>query len=446
MICQLCNLNIENYSEKDRQEHYDKHYNKNSSHTKPSTSRVVRKTIPDGTSKPPTRMKFPKITNSGGDEFWHPSQARPPPHNFSPGLIPVLKGALKTSHTRGYTCRAVLCFEQTVHISREPFDAGWGCGYRNFLMACTALMVQQNQTIYFPLLDDPMSPGVRNLQLWIEHAWKEGYDEIGARELKHKLHGTKKYIGTGELYVAFTSRGIPCHLVDFDITESPKGTTALTDWVMDYFSPPSPSTRAATVDEILRGATPVVATDKMPLILQHQGHSHTIIGYEVMRNGNVNLLVFDPSYLPNKRLREAGLQGLPLSPCSSPSKPRTRSHVLPSIMHPFSSGLTSTLKRAGRSPSPNASVSKRVRTTSDSDSHDVIIITDSDSEHETQAHSRSKPRPQADNFIDMLKYFRLDNKKLARKNKYQILYFPMDDPWNEKERASRKVVTSTNGY
>jgi hypothetical protein len=41
-------------------------------------------------------------------------------------------------------------------------------------MTCAALMCQQIQTIYFPLLDDPFPPGVRNLQRWIEAAWKEG--------------------------------------------------------------------------------------------------------------------------------------------------------------------------------------------------------------------------------------------------------------------------------
>ena len=31
-----------------------------------------------------------------------------------------------------------------------------------------------------------------------------------------------------------------------------------------------------------------------PLFLQHQGHSRTVVGYEKLRNGNINLLVFDP--------------------------------------------------------------------------------------------------------------------------------------------------------
>jgi hypothetical protein len=37
-----------------------------------------------------------------------------------------------------------------------------------------------------------------------------------------------------------------------------------------------------------------MVTDKMPLILQHNGHSRTIVGYEVSKSGAVTLLAFDP--------------------------------------------------------------------------------------------------------------------------------------------------------
>jgi hypothetical protein len=46
--------------------------------------------------------------------------------------------------------------------------------YRNFEMACTALMDQPFQPLYFPLLDSPIPPSVRNLQKTIEEAWKAG--------------------------------------------------------------------------------------------------------------------------------------------------------------------------------------------------------------------------------------------------------------------------------
>lgn len=106
-------------------------------------------------------------------------------------------------------------------------------------------MSQAMQPTYFPLLDRPTPPGVRNLQSSIEEAWKHGtphivfckayvdnrrspgYDPEGAEQLKHRLVGTGKYIGTGglsasqiaalrpadapcpDLYAAFTYRGIP---------------------------------------------------------------------------------------------------------------------------------------------------------------------------------------------------------------------------------------------
>lgn len=77
-------------------------------------------------------------------------------------------------------------------------------------MACTALMEQPFEPTYFSLLDDEVSqPGIRNLQKDIEAAWKEGYDKVGAKDLENSLVGTSKWIGTAELYTAFTRRRIP---------------------------------------------------------------------------------------------------------------------------------------------------------------------------------------------------------------------------------------------
>jgi hypothetical protein len=41
-------------------------------------------------------------------------------------------------------------------------------------MASGALMNQKQQPLYFPLLDSPISPSIRNLQVLIEAAWTEG--------------------------------------------------------------------------------------------------------------------------------------------------------------------------------------------------------------------------------------------------------------------------------
>jgi len=95
--------------------------------------------------------------------------------------------------------------------------------------------------------------------------------------------------------VAFTYRGIPAELVDFDLKNQSRGVDVVVDWIVDYFSPKLSIIKSTNVHDALRGASPIVVTDRMPLILQHDGHSRTIVGYEVAKNKKVTLLMFDPS-------------------------------------------------------------------------------------------------------------------------------------------------------
>ena len=62
-------------------------------------------------------------------------------------------------------------------------------------------------------------------------------------------------------------------------------------WIKTYFSPSHGG--AQTVNDVLNGA--VTVTERMPVVLQHAGHSRTVVGYEVQGDGECNLLVFDPS-------------------------------------------------------------------------------------------------------------------------------------------------------
>ena len=59
---------------------------------------------------------------------------------------------------------------------------------------------------------------------------------------------------------------------------------------MDYYSS---NARPKNVNQALYRASAVTVTDRMPFILQHDGHSRTIVGYEIMR-GSTDLLMFDP--------------------------------------------------------------------------------------------------------------------------------------------------------
>jgi hypothetical protein len=100
-------------------------------------------------------------------------------------------------------------------------------------------------------------------------------------------------------------------LVDFNLKNNPRGALLLdevnevafmsligpeivTNWVVDYFTPKATPTERSNMYQMLQGASPVVVTNQMPVILQHDGHSRTIVGYEVDKRGVVNLITFDP--------------------------------------------------------------------------------------------------------------------------------------------------------
>lgn len=300
------------------------------------------------------------------------------------------------------------------------------------MMVCTALMVQQVQPMYYPLLDDPLSPSVRNLQRWIEAAWKAGFDEEGAKDLKN-LMGTKTWVGTSDLWVAFMFRGIPAELVDF------KDIAIVTDWIVNYFSP-SEQHSHSTITDALRGATVVTSTERMPIILQYKGHSQTIVGYEISKSGAVNLLAFDPSKLPSNKLRRAALASLVASKSQSPSKASSSSYI-----QGGSTSLTAnnSAKRRQRA-ALNELKSKRSRSGDRRvDDDGVIIISDSEGHSSEPEQTYVKPTAGEDPPpADVLSFFRVIPRKIELKTQYQILYFPLHDPLDDVERLSKKVVVS----
>lgn len=424
-----------------------------------------------------SKVKSKATTSSSRTEkeniFWYHSLDSDPPQNFTPGLIPVLKQALQRSHAKGQTVRAALCYERAVHVSIEPWDSRWGCGYRNFLMACAALIDQQIQPEYFPALNHPTPPGVRNLQKWIEEAWNKGFDEEGAKDLKYNLAGTRKWIGTAELYVAFVSRGIPCQLVDFpDVNDD---ANSVLTWIESYFTSSSPGNNhtsqafqkskvQTTVGEALRGASPVVITNRMPIILQHDGHSRTIIGYERLKSGSINLLCFDPSRFPKKEIRSAAkafyFAGISKNPVAekesdtntSPSKvPK----LLNKLFHPRSLKEEREDGRKRRASTTNEERDmkrQRGRSFIHNETNDagVEVIEILDDHDENVEHNNTTPKksdvslttiPEV-NYNTVLEFFRLRSRKVGQKDQYQILYFPLDDLLTEQERWNHKVVSS----
>ncbi|KAI0336376.1 DUF1671-domain-containing protein [Cubamyces sp. BRFM 1775] len=445
-LCQICSCDLTSFSVHNRQLHYDHHFSEQPRESgQPKQPMAIDKAqVHRAPSKPPSKAGFKPpsgifssaVTAEEQDIFWHASQESSPPRNFSPGLIPVLRKALTRSHEKGTTQKAWLAFDRAVHIQGEAWDRYWGCGYRNYLMACAALIDQQVQPMYFPLLDAPLAPGVRNLQKTLEEAWQKGYDEEGAEQLKHRLVDTKKWIGTADIYVAFTYRGIPAQLVDFNDLKN--GVDPLLQWIYNYFSGGDPQSKTTTVGEALRGARAVIVTDKLPIILQHEGHSRTIVGCERVRNGEINLLTFDPAKRIPLSIRGAGLHyhGQAPQAQSGPSK------VLHKMMHPVETIRSK--KRKSLEPPPGGSKRQRSSDPGERGAGEIIVI-DSGSEEEkmSAAASRAKAaQPDELNPNDVLKLFRIQPKWLKRKDNYQILYFPLSEPLTEHEKRRRRIVTS----
>ncbi|KAJ3741886.1 hypothetical protein DFH05DRAFT_257771 [Lentinula detonsa] len=45
-------------------------------------------------------------------------------------------------------------------------------------------------------------------------------------------------------------------------------------------------------------------------------------------------------------------------------------------------------------------------------------------------------------YSDVLKHFRWENRSLQKRHKYQILYFPLEEPLTKSEMRKRKILTS----
>ncbi|XP_072382829.1 zinc finger-containing ubiquitin peptidase 1-like [Diabrotica undecimpunctata] len=173
------------------------------------------------------------------------------------------------------------------HYASSYGDRGWGCGYRNTQMLISSLLTHTgyNEKLYKLWQDQkpPRSsvPSISRIQGLIEQAWSQGFDIQGSEQLECRLVNTRKWIGATEVVTLLSFLRIKCQLVDFHKPTGPGGShPELFNWVLKYFE-----------SSVGGEFTP-------PLYLQHQGHSRTIMGIEIHRDGSLILLVLDPSHSP----------------------------------------------------------------------------------------------------------------------------------------------------
>ncbi|OJJ48773.1 hypothetical protein ASPZODRAFT_129076 [Penicilliopsis zonata CBS 506.65] len=193
-------------------------------------------------------------------------------------VIPILASLCQQDNS---VQRSFLCSSHVHQILKIPREGGF-CGYRNIQMLISFLLgstINGNQSFSSGL------PTIFEIQDIIEKAWDMGFNTTGRIETGG-IRGTRKYIGTPEAQAFFQSLGIPCEASHFSGTKELRACDALYQDIAAYF-------RSACQ---LQSAEKVFTTELPPIYLQHQGHSMTIVGFEIRDNGSANLLVFDPKF------------------------------------------------------------------------------------------------------------------------------------------------------
>ncbi|GEM12023.1 zinc finger with UFM1-specific peptidase domain protein [Rhodotorula toruloides] len=359
------------------------------------------------------------------------------------GMVVLLHHALSASHAspHGRTREAYLANERTEHIATS---------YKNAQMVFSAFrhLPQYAQGSTTAAHDTTPIPPIRTWQETIEQAWKEGYDADGAEHFGGRLIGSRKWIGTTEVYTALTYMGVNAVIVDFPKSEPGSGVVtnkALVKWILDYFrSPSSPASSFSSAQGAPTNAfallsasqgTSIHLTGKQPLYLQHKGHSRTVVGVEVGKSVNAGagaggrgraasegeeevwLLVFDPGRPITNDIKNAAASFEPASPASpaasSTMTDNTSVSSGPSHLPPFKKFKPSR-GGFGLSSSP-----KKAKNGSGS----------------------TMPK-----FSDVLKCVRVNMNDLKKKDEYQILYITAaDPPLTEDEKQIRKLVSAQLG-
>ncbi|KAI5461052.1 peptidase family C78-domain-containing protein [Mariannaea sp. PMI_226] len=201
------------------------------------------------------------------------------------GVMPVLGQLLQQCPT---TQVAYLCSPHVQHVSKLRREGGF-CGYRNIQMLVSHII--GGQTTGSDVFGSTF-PSIFDIQDLIENAWDMGFNSQGRIETGG-VKGTRKYIGTPEAQAVFLSLAIPCSVQAFKDQQHNNARAALFEAIEQYF-------QSGVVDVEAR----IHLTSLPPLYLQHPRHSLTVVGLERQMNGEINLLVFDPSFHDSLNIRQ----------------------------------------------------------------------------------------------------------------------------------------------
>ncbi|CAO3650189.1 unnamed protein product [Cunninghamella blakesleeana] len=363
------------------------------------------------------------------------------------GIIPRLEPHFIDLYKKGTTTSAYLCSSFTDHISTGIMDLGWGCGYRNTQMLMTFLQrKKQAGDVILQQVSD-----IHGLQILLERAWEEGFDPQGADQLNNRVYKTRKWIGTTEVYSILCYLGIRCTILDFHRPTGPNDThEELMDWIQDYFQSAQIST--SNKNKI------VYITNRPPLYLQHSGHSRTVIGIELLKNGKRNLIMFDPG----RRMLRSYHQKQEESHDPTEPEDDIDESALSSINDDDDDDEdddeVSTPKEYNENNNNNSNNNNN-NSNNNNNTTSASIPSPSSSNQGFASRIFSKLTPQTHLPANLLRPFRVDAKTIAKNKQYQILVLGevVDNRsesgklyWNEEkgyllseeERECKKIITS----
>jgi hypothetical protein len=212
----------------------------------------------------------------------------------------------------------------------------WSCGFRNTQMLLTAILpILPKHHSYFsqyhpaqgsvPTLllhqEHPSDtgfieiPSVRQLQICLEQSWKAGYDPSGAKHYRGRIVDTSKRIGAVEVSTLFSFLGMDCTVVQFiRCSQSRQQILAFCQaYFWDRCCCPNCQKIACSVslakaclknaaNGTLQRSGQSCQCARLPLYLQWEGHSVTIVGIEP---NTTNFLIFDPLIEGSKLIQAA---------------------------------------------------------------------------------------------------------------------------------------------
>lgn len=240
-----------------------------------------------------------------------------------------------------------------LHIGQKD---KWSCGYRNLQMLLAALVptlppnheylnrnasnfqCERQQVLCFEIPSQP------ELEDTLEASWQAGFDSSGAAHYNGRVCGKRKWIGAVEVWSTLVSTGVDACVVQF--IRCAESRRLLGHFCAAYFaSSASPSdcpfcslrssqslvrmlmeTASSSTNPVQRSSHSC-SCPRLPLYLQWEGHSVTIVGVESKNDGGdpVNLLLMDPvksgsrlqSSLRRGEVQPArlGLHGLRMKDC-----------------------------------------------------------------------------------------------------------------------------------